>query len=138
MRSVLSNDYPDGYDDGYKKGLIDAWDLAKKVVLLNRQNGSVLHALFSTRDSEKVFINFSVTRALDIIKKYEEEQAKLVCGDFVSYMDCDIKATGIFLVEDELNYYVLTKRYSAPQVLPKAVFELKKTGLKADFDNLWR
>lgn len=83
-----------GYDDeltrlSYEKGLNDAWELAKKIILPARPHcsnftGSDLRNIFGVDGYDNVMSRFSASEALAKFQEYEEKQkenAELKIGD---------------------------------------------------------
>lgn len=61
----------------YQKGLSDAWEAAKKIIVLpscGGINGKVMMAVFGTIDINEVFDKFCPFEAIEKLKIYEEKQ----------------------------------------------------------------
>lgn len=74
-------------DEIYNKGLNDAWNLTKKIVLLARDGGyswQELKDIFGYTDRESVFETYTPQEALAKVKAYEEECNKIKVGDVVT------------------------------------------------------
>ena len=72
----------------YNKGLEDAWELAKKIVL-NPNNGGMsldeLQIVFGKSSSHNVLRSFTSQEALAKLEAYEKEQAEIKVGDVVEH-----------------------------------------------------
>ena len=73
-------------DDAYNKGLNDAWELAKKIVLSEGDGGyscDELENIFGYRSPASVLKVFTPQKSLAIVKAYEDERNKITVGDVV-------------------------------------------------------
>lgn len=69
-------------EGAYQKGLSDAWEAAKKIVLSTDEGGLSVHDLFKIfgNDASRYALkNYSVSEAIKKIKEYEEEKDRDVC-----------------------------------------------------------
>lgn len=79
--SIYKRGFEDGrravvvYDDGYKKGLNDAWEAAVKIVNSPLSDAKIMEELFNTTLPEDVLPNISASEAIAKIKEYEEKHA---------------------------------------------------------------
>lgn len=64
------------YEDGYQKGLSDAWDAAKKIAYYWIWGGQTNEAeeIFGTDDIIAIFKSHSATEAIEKIRQYEQEK----------------------------------------------------------------
>ena len=101
------------YEDGYRCGLNDAWDAAKKTAYYWIWSGGTNEAeeIFGTDDIIAIFKGYSASEAIEKIRQYEQEnEEKITKGDvvrikstpeieiFVTYAD-DEHVSGIALTE---------------------------------------
>ena len=95
MKDIIKRAYDKGYADGYytrkdidqddnsehyKEGLIDAWELARKISQLSFEDGVKLFGYGNP------FLNYSVSEAMGNIKAFEEKQGKCVPFGSAGYM----------------------------------------------------
>ncbi len=79
--------YAKGIEDGYQKGLNDAWDTARKI-LLSKKDGGLLEyderkAVFGYGNYFLVLKKCSASEAIEKIRQYEQEQEKIKVGNEV-------------------------------------------------------
>ena len=77
-------------DDAYNKGLEDAWELAKKIVLFGGDGGyssQELKRIFDFGSYEAVLKAFTPQEALAKVKAYEEKHDEIKVGDVVTIKD---------------------------------------------------
>ena len=99
--------YSPKIDEAYQRGLNDAWDAARKIVL-SREDGG----LFAYEERKAVFgcgnymalKKFLAQEAIDKIRQYEQKQEKIKVGDEV-INDEDIK--GVTVDMDDYLLHVL-------------------------------
>lgn len=97
-------DYSDGYsitdfvkdkvlhsdDEAYNKGLNDAWELAKKIVLpdhLGGYTGDELKDIFGKNTFASLMNTLTPQEALAKVKAYKEECSEIRAGDVVRFKD---------------------------------------------------
>ncbi len=81
--------YDCGHDEGYKLGLADAWEAARKVccsVMAGGLNYSTLNAIFGSRYPESIIAKYTATDAIELLKAYEQDE-KINVGDEVELDD---------------------------------------------------
>lgn len=74
-------------NESYNRGLNDAWELAKKIVINSDDGGytaNELEEMFRTIFPDEVFADFSPQEALAKVKAYEEERNEIKVGDVVT------------------------------------------------------
>lgn len=75
-------------EESYQRGLDDAWEAARKIVLNPEDGGMTLtdfSAVFSNRSMQSVFKSYSASEAIAKLKDYEEKQKadeEIKVGDF--------------------------------------------------------
>ena len=73
-------------EDGYQRGLNDAWECARKICLEDDDGGipaSVINDIFSVCNYRNALMDFSVSEAIEKIRQYEQEKGKIQVGDEV-------------------------------------------------------
>lgn len=103
--SIYNRGFEDGrrativYDDGYKKGLNDAWEAAKKIMLPSTKGGIPtydLEDIFKYKGNEfNVLVNYSASDAIEKIKKYEEKLMPNIYDEVI------IRSKGSFYENDK-------------------------------------
>lgn len=96
-------------DEDYNKGLNDAWELAKKIVLPRRDGGyswQKFERIFDYRDYDSVLKAFTPQEALAKVKEYEERD-EIKVRDVVKLKGLSCKA--IVTRVTETNIYLLFK-----------------------------
>lgn len=77
----------------YQRGLEDAWEAARKIVLSPDEGGTslpILFAIFGSGSMQHVFRNFSASEVIEKLKAYEKKQDdKIEVGDEVADKDGD-------------------------------------------------
>lgn len=124
-------------DDAYNKGLNDAWELAKKIVINSDDGGytaNELEEMFRTIFPDEVFADFTPQEALAKVKAYEEERNEIKVGDVIR-----LKGTGnesIVTRVTEISLYFLFKDGSCGSLFAKE--EFVKTGHFDSIDEFMR
>jgi hypothetical protein len=115
-------------DDDYNKGLNDAWELAKKIILPSHMGGYTtdeLKNIFGKNTSISAISDFTPQEALAKVKKYEEHNVIKV-GDVVRLIGCCVE--GIVTRVDSRNIYRLFKDGSTTKEALEDVKGFAKTG----------
>lgn len=93
----------------YDKGLADAWEAARKIVMYETDGGlrvEETEKIFGTLLCGNIFKDFDASEAIAKIKTYEEEQQKIEqeikVGDEIVYQYNDREKTGV--VYDDTNF----------------------------------
>lgn len=71
-------------DEAYQKGLDEAWNAARKLLLLEREGGL---STFGGLHCREVVSQYSASTVINCIRKYEQEEEKLHVGDEVEWVD---------------------------------------------------
>lgn len=94
----------------YDKGLVDAWEAAKKIITFKKDGGLSVEALgkiFGTQLCEIIIRDFDIFEVIAKIKAYEDEQQKIEqeikVGDEVVYQYNGREKTGV--VYDVVDYF---------------------------------
>lgn len=77
LENLVRNDITDQVDEAYRKGLDDAWEAAKKIVLNPDEGGTNLpdlFAIFGNSSMQNVFRNYSASQVIAKLEAYEEKQ----------------------------------------------------------------
>lgn len=84
--SFVSDDVLHPTDESYNKGLNDAWELVKKIVLSEEDGGyscEELENIFGYRSPASVLKVFTPQKSLAKVKAYEDERNEIKVGDVV-------------------------------------------------------
>lgn len=125
----------------YEQGLNDAWELAKKVVRSPKlvENAQIFlgkNIVGIERESLLIqFFELTPQEALAKMKAYEEAQ-NIKMGDVVKCSYKDIHSYGVYLGEDETDYWIIEPSYDVPQSISKEKYKLKKTGKHIDIQQI--
>lgn len=92
----------DAYDEGYEKGMRNAWECAKIIANLN---AGEQFARFGVCFTAKVLDKFSASEAENRIVEYEAKQAEIKIGDEVRVDNQNC----VVLVLDAAGYYCLLR-----------------------------
>lgn len=117
----------------YEQGLNDAWELAKKVVRSPKlvENAQIFlgkNIVGIERESLLIqFFELTPQEALAKLKAYEEAQ-NIKRGDVVKCIYKEMHSYGVYLGEDETDYWIIEPSYDVPQSISKEKYKLKKTG----------
>lgn len=114
-------------DDAYNKGLEDAWELVKKIVINSDDGGYTakeLEEMFGTILPSEVFADFTPQEALAKVKECNEIKA----GDVVTVKGCPIES--IVTKVSDYAIYRLFKDGSVDGCVTKE--DLEKTGRHFD------
>ena len=140
QKDVIITAYDKGYaqkveassEVAYQKGLDDAWDCAKKIVLSEGDGGltvTELLKIFGTNLHRDVLLNESPSEAISKIKAYEEkkkaEEEEIKVGDEVTFSHEEFPGVVIAKTNNEL--WVLFPHYDAPQSI-SCLYDAIKTG----------
>ena len=71
------------YEDGYQRGLNDAWEAARKIALTEGLGIDGMYAVFGTEDPEPIFREYSASECIEKIRQYEQEKEEIKVGDEV-------------------------------------------------------
>lgn len=94
-------------EEGYKAGLEEAWEIARKIELCLLTCGytySQLMAIFNSPSPNEILEKLTIHEVKEKIAAYEAEQAKPKLGDVVNIDD---RGEFLFLGEGSEHYYVL-------------------------------
>lgn len=134
-------------DEGYKAGLEEAWEIARKITLYHEDGGyscDELKDICGDDDPYKAYKNMSIHEVKEKIAAYEAEQAKPKLGDVVTlkclefYSDYD--TTGIYISESAqyFNLLIKTDAFGADTIrIGKNIVEsIEKTGKHFDIQSM--
>ena len=104
--SALEDIIENEIEEAYNKGLNDAWELAKKIVLPDKDGGmkiSEIKNVFKINhvDVNDILRNFTPQEALAKLEAYEKEQAEIKVGDVVEVNGCKFLVTTV--ANDHIN-----------------------------------
>lgn len=119
-------------DEAYNKGLDDAWELAKKIVLPDHLGGYTVDELkdiFGKNTFASLMNTFTPQEALAKVKAYEEHN-EIKVGDVVRSKGCNVE--GIITKISEIKIYRLFKDGSCDSISTKVKEDLEKTGRHFD------
>ena len=129
--------------DGYEKGVKDAWNLAFKIAG-SPDNGCYdnkeLVEIFDCMDSCDVFDNYSYTTALRLVEEYEKkkkEKYQPIIGDVVKIIHKDSPKDvyyGIYLGLDGNAIYIMERGCSIPSCYHIAYYKIFKTDQHVDLE----
>lgn len=125
--SFVADDVLHTPDELYNRGLNDAWELAKKIILLMEDGGyscEELENIFGYRDFESILKAFTPQEALAKVKECNEIKA----GDVVTVKGCTIES--IVTKVSDYAIYRLFKDGSVDDCVTKE--DLEKTGRHFD------
>lgn len=117
-------------DDAYNKGLDDAWELAKKIVLPDHLGGYTVDELkdiFGKNTFASLMNTFSPQEALAKVKAYEEERNEIKVGDVVEFKDGCIES-----IVTKVDGYTIYKLFKSGDCNSCDKKDLKKTGKHYD------
>lgn len=77
----------DAFDDGYKCGLADAWETARKIECDEGIDMNTLCTIFGRGSSNSIIRDFSASEAIAKIKEYEDSKQEIKIGDEVKTDD---------------------------------------------------
>ena len=98
------------YEDGYKRGISDAWEAARKIHRM--PDGDILD-LFpdcyaSVCTAAQAILKYDASEAIAKIKEYEDGKQEIKVGDEVErILDGEVDSKAVFLEEDEGYYHCL-------------------------------
>ena len=118
----------------YSKGLNDAWELAKKVMIRHGDYSGALsyiemQDIYDTRDFMDI-MNLSPQEALAKMKAYEEEQKKVEIGDIVDWLG--VKAVVLDKIDEE-RIYLFDENGCVEEV---QIYNCEKLGKRIDIDDI--
>ena len=99
-------------DEAYNKGLNDAWELARKIVLPMDEGGYTadeLRNIFSKNTYMAAMRDFTPQEALAKVKAYEDERNEIKVGDVVKLKSVYAEGEGIVTKITETNICLLYK-----------------------------
>jgi hypothetical protein len=124
----LKDDVLHPTDELYNKGLNDAWELAKKIILPSHMGGYTTDEfknIFGKNTYISAISDFTPQEALAKVKKYEEHNVIKV-GDVVRLKGCSVE--GIVTRITETNIYRLFRDGSSTKEAYGVVEGFAKTG----------
>ena len=104
--------------DEYKRGLDDAWEMAKRIVLTKTDANCPyftvveLEKIFGCSSSHSVFDTYSASDAIEKVKAYEEHQKvddEIKVGDEVMLKSNDSNCLGVVVRVDDTNAILMTR-----------------------------
>ena len=128
-------------EEGYKQGLEEAWEIARKIVLQDCDGGygmTTLIKIFGNEWVSDILKGAYIHEVKEKIAAYEAEQSKPKLGDVVKIYggSGEFYHTGIFIEEEEQDYIVLSKVLHHIQAFSKINFRLEKTGKHFDIQSM--
>ena len=121
-------------EDEYNRGLNDAWELAKKIVLSESDGGMSVKDFYSifdkTMGDEDVLKKFTPQEALAKLESYEQSKKEIKVGDVV--FNDDTMETGVVTLYENGDAFMLYNDGSCG----KARGNLTKTGKHIDISAL--
>ena len=104
--------YDKAFSDGYKRGLEDAWDAAKKIVVDTDHGGfklDTLREIFGTQGYSYIMQDNTAQEAIDKIKAYEEKQEddSIKVGDEVRHKNHNTSWTAVVIRREEDVIYLM-------------------------------
>lgn len=146
-KKAYQKGYETGYEDGYnepgknqqeayQRGLNDAWDAARKIVLDTDKGGiplSKLQKIFHRGLPNEIIGAFSASEAIEEIRAYEREHEEFHIGDEVirhyknEFMEGD-DAPSIFLYEEDGNFRCITFNGRSIIIAEYPKHQYRKTG----------
>ena len=130
--------------DIYQRGLNEAWEAARKIVLSPDEGGTSLtdiYVMFGNNGSmQRVFRSYSASEVIEKLKAFENKQKaddEIKVGDVVErYISGKFDSTGIYLGEagDYWNCLFWTGAVFTTFAYPKNQF--KKTGIHLGIDKI--
>lgn len=139
MRSILSNDYADGYE----KGSEDAWELARKIVMHTEDGGFTVDKLggcFGMVCYFDILRDHTYEQAQAKVKEYEEKKNELIPGDVVRVKNRDgVQIDKAVVVYDSADVCRVISRVTAAIDIiryTKTNYIISKTGEHIDIQPL--
>lgn len=126
----VKNDVLHTPDEAYNKGLDDAWELAKKIVLPDHLGGYTVDELkdiFGKNTFASLMNTFSPQEALAKVKVYEEKHNEIRVGDVVEFKDGYIES-----IVTKVDGYTIYKLFKSGDCNSCDKKDLKKTGKHYD------
>lgn len=80
-------------EEAYQRGLSDAWEAARKLVLDSNHGGLTnydIEEIFGV-DEEQAIINYSASEAIEKIRQYKQKQEEIHLGDEVTFLPNNAK-----------------------------------------------
>lgn len=127
---------PSSKNEFYRKGLDDAWEAARKIVLSPYEGGmslADLFAIFGIVSMQQFFRKYSASQAIEKLKAYELND-KVEVGDEVKPSYSDI--AGVVTLIDGDTIYVLWRDGSSTSTLK--LKEVRKTGRHFEIESILR
>lgn len=128
-------------EEGYKQGLEEAWEIARRIELCLPTCGythSQLMAIFNSPSPNEILEKFSIHEVKEKIAAYEAEQSKPKLGDVVIFKNGILAGPlpiGIYFGEDSSDYIVLNKCMSKVKY-GKSSWTIEKTGKHFDIQSM--
>lgn len=116
------------YNAGYEDGLIDAWNCAKKISMLD---DATIEELFGTSKFNRFNLGYNGVEIKKLLEEYEAKQAEIKVGDIVRYNEND----GIITFIKENQMYVMWEDGSAGEFCDAEKW-FKKTGRHYDIESI--
>ena len=135
----INEHFGDLQDTAYQRGLDDAWEAARKIVLSPDEGGTSLltiFAIFGVGSMQRVFRSYSASEAIAKLKAYEEKQAddKIEAGDEVKRkLASENDSRGIVTKEWGDIYYIMWSDGSSGKWYKDHIV---KTGRHFDIDKI--
>lgn len=130
--------------DIYQRGLNEAWEAARKIVLNPDEGGmsvTDIYLVFGNNGSmQRIFRSYSATEVIEKLKAYEKKQKvddEIKVGDVVErYINDKFDSTGIFLGEDGNYWNCLFWAGAGFTTFAYPKNQFKKTGIHLGIDKI--
>ena len=87
-------------DDAYQKGLVDAWDAARKIALMDTETSENVTGYFGLF---RIMENLTPGEAISKLRAYEEEKDKIHVGDEIKQVSDSGIPTGLVCVVTRIS-----------------------------------
>ena len=117
-------------NESYNRGLNDAWELARKIVLPDHLGGYTVDKLkdiFDKNTFAPLMNTLTPQEALAKVKTYEEERSRIKVGDVVKFKDGCIES-----IVTKVDGYTIYKLFKSGDCNSCDKKDLKKTGKHFD------
>lgn len=128
--NVDQNSYNIGFENGFKEGMSEAWQIARKIFLEEKEGGinkKALQVIFERVWYSDILRDYSAEDAKRMIEEYQEK-CNIKEGDIVEIIGQE--AVVLAIDKDIASLYVLTDANAKVQEVK--LDKLKKTGCSID------
>lgn len=142
--SLINEIWKAGYDDGYKNGLLDAWNCIKELKMIHGDcmDLAKILKLFDTTNFDEIIENYSPQEVMEKLEEYNKKykcninSPDITVGSEVEYQGkyfvvTNLSATTAIMLDEDGNVAIQSRKCLAPTGAYYKIEDILK-GLKSE------